>query len=358
MLRERVFFQITGKGVRSVGKALHSFLTFRGVGLYICLVDLRKMSERIRISNESLNCYKTWIRTAGVELGQFHRNPVMLWMHMRGLIIGCIKDIRVDGEDITGVPFFDEVTEESRRAKAQWEKGTLRMGSPNFEVLETSDAPELMKEGQMAPTITRCKLLEYSMVDIGGNDDNIRLQYEGEELKTENAGAMLALALNNKKHFSKNKKMDETKIQAIALMLGMNAESSLEDVQKEVKNLLLAKTECETLRGEVVKLQAEVKGLKQAGIASMVDEAIALGKIDAGNRDHFVDLGEKVGAESLKLTLEAMRVGAKPSMLLGKRADTKSAKKWTEMSDEELKLMRDENKRLYREEFGVECVIA
>ena len=39
------------------------------------------MSERIRISNEELNCYGTWIRTAGLELSQFRRNPVMLWMH-------------------------------------------------------------------------------------------------------------------------------------------------------------------------------------------------------------------------------------------------------------------------------------
>ena len=77
-------------------------------------------SKRIRITNETLNCYGTWIRTAGVELKQFERNPVLLWMHQRGTVIGMIRDIRVEGDEITGEPYFDEVREESRLAKQQW----------------------------------------------------------------------------------------------------------------------------------------------------------------------------------------------------------------------------------------------
>ncbi len=37
--------------------------------------------------------------------------------------------------------------------------------------------------GQTCPTVTKSRLVEYSMVDIGGNDDNLRLVYEGKELK-------------------------------------------------------------------------------------------------------------------------------------------------------------------------------
>ena len=67
------------------------------------------MAKRIRISNESLNCYGTWVKTSGIDLSQFERNPVLLYMHRRGVIIGCIKDIRVEGDEITGEPYFDEV---------------------------------------------------------------------------------------------------------------------------------------------------------------------------------------------------------------------------------------------------------
>ena len=66
---------------------------------------------RIRISDETLNCYGTWIRTEGVDLTQYQKNPVMLWMHWRGVIIGTIKDIRVENGEITDEPVFDEVRE-------------------------------------------------------------------------------------------------------------------------------------------------------------------------------------------------------------------------------------------------------
>lgn len=52
------------------------------------------MAKRIIISDESVNCYGTWVKTDGVDISQYERNPVLLWMHWRGIIIGCIKDIK------------------------------------------------------------------------------------------------------------------------------------------------------------------------------------------------------------------------------------------------------------------------
>ena len=51
------------------------------------------MAKRIVISDESVNCYGTWISTEGMDISQYEKNPVLLWMHWRGVIIGCIKDI-------------------------------------------------------------------------------------------------------------------------------------------------------------------------------------------------------------------------------------------------------------------------
>ena len=96
------------------------------------------MAKRIVISDESVNCYGTWISTAGMDISQYERNPVLLWMHWRGVIIGCIKDVKKEEGRVTGEPWFDEVREESKQAKAQWEKGTLRMASANVDVLEYS----------------------------------------------------------------------------------------------------------------------------------------------------------------------------------------------------------------------------
>ena len=320
---------------------------------------------RIRISDETLNCYGTWIRTEGVDLTQYQKNPVMLWMHWRGVIIGTIKDIRVENGEITGEPVFDEVREESKQAKQQWEKGSLRMGSPNFEVIEVSDDPALLKQGQRRPTITKCKLVEYSMVDIGGNDNNIRLTYANKELKLAEGEDCEVLPLLKEPIINPNNKSKmNQELQAIALMLGLSAEATLTDVQKQVRTLLELKKENETLGNEVKTLKEQLDGIQLSGITSMVDEAIKAGKFTADKKNHFVELGKKVGAESLKMTLDSMSVSMKPSTILNKPSAggaPKQYQKLSEVPEAELKLMREEDKeqykRLYKAEYGFECNI-
>lgn len=321
--------------------------------------------NRIRISDETLNEYDTWIKTSGIVLAQFKRNPVMLWMHMRGVIIGYIKDIRVENGEITGEPFFDEVREESKLAKQQWEKGSLRMGSPYFEIIETSDDPALLKQGQRRPTITKCKLVEYSMVDIGGNDNNIRLAHTGNELKLAKGEDCPVLPLLKESIINPNNKSKmNQELQAIALMLGLSADATLTDVQKQVRILLEHKNANEKLRTEVKTLQDQLDAIQLSGITSMVDEAVKAGKFTADKKGHFVELGKKVGAESLKLTLDAMSVSMKPSTILNKPSAGGTPKQYQKLSDvpeAELKLMREEDKeqykRLYKAEYGFECDI-
>lgn len=67
--------------------------------------------ERVRISNESVNCYGTRILTSGIDLAQYQRNPVLLYMHERGKVVGLVKDLKVEGQDVTGELVFDEATD-------------------------------------------------------------------------------------------------------------------------------------------------------------------------------------------------------------------------------------------------------
>lgn len=318
--------------------------------------------DRIRISDETLNCYGTWIKTDGIIIEQFQKNPVMLWMHLRGIIIGYMKDIRIENEEITAEPFFDEIREESRIAKKQWEKGSLRMGSPGFDIIETSDAPGLLKEGQTRPTITKCKLVEFSLVDIGGNDNNIRLTYANKELKLSHGEDCEFLPLLNQTKTLKRNNMNQ-EIQAIALMLGLSTDTTLADVQKEIRLLLEHKTANKTLRENLDTLTKEMDAIKLSGITTMVDEAIKSGKISADKKEHFVNLGKAVGSESLKLTIDSMYCGMRPSTILGKKSTGTSGRyeNWSQVPPEELKLMREENpdeyRRLYKAEFGCDCII-
>lgn len=54
------------------------------------------MSKRVRISNDSLNSYGSRVLTSGMSVEQYCRNPVLLYMHQRGNVIGYVKDLRVE----------------------------------------------------------------------------------------------------------------------------------------------------------------------------------------------------------------------------------------------------------------------
>ena len=146
-------------------------------------------SNRVRLTNDSLNSYGTRVLTDGLDIEQYNRNPVLLWMHQRGQVIGTLTDIQKEHGEITAQLNFDEASELSQRCKKQWEFGSLRMVSVGIDILEWSNDPNLAVEGQTMATITKSKLTEVSVVDIGANDDAIRLNYQGQQLNLSAGGA-------------------------------------------------------------------------------------------------------------------------------------------------------------------------
>lgn len=308
---------------------------------------------RVRISDESLNCYGTWVKTDGIDLTQYKRNPILLYMHQRGLAIGTVEDIRVENGEVTGELKFDGVREESRFSKQQIEAGTLKMVSPGFEVYEASDALELRKPGQKIKTVTRCRLQEVSVVDIGGNDNNLVLNYQGNILNLQAGGECASfLKLDNT-----DAQKEEYQMKLIALKLGLPEAASEQEVLAKLDILLGYKTANETLK-------TELDQLKLAGITQMVDGAITAGKFTADKKEHFLTLGKSIGAESLKLTLDAMQSVTKPMQLVRPTggASMQATGEYNKLSDvpaEQLKLMRTENpdqyKALYKAEYGVDC---
>lgn len=326
------------------------------------------MAKRIRISNETLNCFGTWVKTDGVDLEQFRRNPVMLWMHWRGIIIGNIRDLKVEGAEITGEPYFDEVRDESKQAKQQWDKGTLKMCSPYFEIVESSDDPVLLKPGQTRPTITRCRLMEVSMVDMGGNDDNIvMLSYRGDELKLATGEDCTALPLlktdGGQTPPSNNSKTKETMnadFKAIALKLGLPETATETEILARIGILQGHQT-------ANMELRKQLDEIRLASVTQMVDEAIKAGKFNADKREHFIGLGKTMGADSLKLTLDSMATATKPMQLLntgggGASSAGMASGQWgklSEVPESQLKLMRENDparyRELYKAEYGIDC---
>lgn len=310
------------------------------------------MGKRVRITNESVNSYGFRVLTAGIDLEQYKRNPVLLYMHERGNVIGYVKDLVAGNGEVTGELVFDEASELSRRCKKQYEVGSLRMVSIGLDPKETSEAKELLLEGQTRPTVTKSKLIEVSLVDIGANDDAIVMKNDGTTIELEKDGNCLLPLLNNKP--LNQTTMD---LKAIALKLGLPETADEATILAKIAEL---QREAEAS----VTLKAENDKLKLASITTLVDTAVADKKITVENREHFINLGKTVGAEELTKTLAAMSPNVKLSGIINPgigAAAQGSYTKLSEVPEAELQKLRSENKaeykRLFKAEYGYECEI-
>lgn len=336
------------------------------------------MSKRVRISNDSLNSYGTRVLTAGMNVEQYCRNPVLLYMHERGNVIGYVKDVKVENDEVTGELVFDEATELSKRCKKQFEFGSLKMVSAGLDIIEMSEDAAHLVVGQTSPTITKSKLFEVSLVDIGANDDALVLKKDGKritlgrdgecplpELTTLKTGCaqqseqapLHSLAQSFSNNHQKSKSEMEQK--AIALQLGLPETATEAEIKAKLGELKAAKE-------ENAKLQKEKDALTLANITSLVEKAIGEKRIGAEKKQQFIDLGKKIGAEELENTFSAMSPQVKLSAVLGQHGTAKTDvpvtyKKLSEVPGDKLLEMReqqqDEYKRLYKAEYGMECEI-
>ena len=60
--------------------------------------------KRVRISNNSLNSYGSRVLTEGMDVQQYCRNPVLLYMHERGNVIDYVKDLKVENDEPVKYP--------------------------------------------------------------------------------------------------------------------------------------------------------------------------------------------------------------------------------------------------------------
>ena len=312
-------------------------------------------SNRVRLTNDSLNSYGTRVLTDGLDIEQYNRNPVLLWMHQRGQVIGTLTDIQKEHGEITAQLNFDEASELSQRCKKQWEFGSLRMVSVGIDILEWSDDPNLAVEGQTMATITKSKLTEVSVVDIGANDDAIRLNYQGQQLNLSAGGACPLPSLYNQSNQPQSTYPTEMDTKVLALKLGLPEGADETAIYAKIDEIKATSAEVETLR-------AEKEAVIQREVEALVDGAIAEKKIELKMRDHFLQLGKSVGADNLRTTLQSMSPREKLSATLNSSGQAVQPKTYAKLSDvpsEELMQLResdpDRYKQLYKAEYGIDC---
>jgi len=307
-------------------------------------------SRDVVISTERVNCYGSRVITLGIDFEQYKRNPILLYMHTRGLPIGRVDNVRVEENKLLGTLVFDTLDPESKKIADKWDNNFLRMVSPYLEVLETSTEVELVVEGQTRSTVTKSRLMEISVVDIGGNNDALPLQlgYEGNVLKLaanidSNALPILQLKSDPNEGINSINNLKTKQMKQILLALGLNEAATSDQAVSAIEALKL-----QAQTGENVKLQA---------ITGLVDAAIADKRITADKKEHFVKLGKALGLEDLTSTLSLLHPATKPTDVIDNSKDgEKVALKWADLTPEKAaKLKKEEPEKyivLFRDEFG------
>ena len=323
------------------------------------------MAKEGIITTSGLNCYGGRVLTSGGNLTQFEKNPVLLYMHRRGfdgktMPIGRIENLRIDGDKLIGTPVFDEKDEFARQIGQKWEDGFLRMFSAGIEIIETSAEASLMLPGQTRPTITKWKLEEVSIVDIGGNDEALRLSYQGKILNLfAGEDSDVLPILSDKEHaegtapeasFNNQNNKNNSMNKEILQLLGLTETAS---EQEAVNALRLLKEKAD-----------KAESLQLASINALVDGAVADKRITADKKEHFVTLGKTSGIEALRTTLELMQPQRKPTEVIRQTTDQpaggehKTYSKLSEVPASEVASLKESNPteyaRLYRAEYGIE----
>ena len=315
--------------------------------------------RRVRITNDRLNSYGSRVLTSGLDVKQYERNPVLLYMHERGNVIGYVKDLEKTDSEVTGELVFDEASELSIRCKKQWDFGSLKMVSAGLDIVELSDDPLLLLEGQTSPTVTKSKLYEVSLVDIGANDDAIVLKKDGKQITLGKDSACPLPLLAKKKEPLIQQNEEEMEMKSIAKQLGLAETASAEEISAKIETMKSETSELSKMKESRDRLELEM-------VTGMVSKAIEDGKLNPSKKEFFLTLGKELGHERLQELLDGMSVTKHASLKAMVNSTSgvqvqdgwSKYKKLSEVPCGEIMKLKTESpaeySRLYKSEYGMD----
>ncbi|MDR0436976.1 MAG: hypothetical protein LBH22_01600 [Bacteroidales bacterium] len=127
------------------------------------------MKHTFILSDESVNDLGIVVLTNGIQLGNFLKNPVLLYKHDRESgVIGRWENIRIEGNKLLGEAVFDESDELGKKIKLKVENGFLRSASIGIENV-------IIEDINGVKTAISSVLVECSIADIPANKNAVKL---------------------------------------------------------------------------------------------------------------------------------------------------------------------------------------
>lgn len=260
------------------------------------------MTHTFVVSDEAVNLYGFRVLTKGINLDQFKLNPIMLYMHNRSAyqptgdeVIGRWENIRIEGTKLLADAVFDESSTLGKKIAEKVKGGFIRMASIGIRKREISDAKEHLLPGQTRPTVTKSDLDEISIVDIGGNNNALKLYgNNGEDIELEEL------------NFKSTPNMSELKSVNIALGLSPDAAEA-----ETLVAIATMKTDKEKAETKLSSLETAQEQAHKVEADALLLKATKLGLID----DTMVPVYETLFAKDHVNTKQALEtlLATKPS---------------------------------------------
>lgn len=264
------------------------------------------MSKPFVFNDENVyNSYGFRTDNAGIYLGRFLKNPVMLDGHWNdtGAVVGRWNDTKIVGSDLQGDPEFDIADERANKIAGKVERGFLKACSMGLIF-----NPEYMqREPNGKWVLTKSELLEVSIVAVPSNANAIRLYVEKDgdyHLMSEDEIKMCLSGIHVDNNFSKNENHTMKKIVlSVAALVALSLDKSItnpsEGVDENVVNNAIndLKSRLDNSEQKLSAANLALKTLQDAAAAQkllaaekIVDDAIAAGKIDATAKADWLKL--------------------------------------------------------------------
>jgi hypothetical protein len=204
------------------------------------------------ISDESVNRFGFKVKTSGINIDKFVKNPVMFYNHNReGGVIGRWENVHSDNGRLIATPVFDETDELGHKISGKVENGFIRAASIGIEPIDI-DAND--------NTVILSELVECSICDVPSNGNALMLYQNGQQVKSKEFYLNLNLIKNQ------NPMKDEDVKKIIAALL-LKDDASIDDILSAINSLSAAESPAAIVEN-AIKMNA-IKPYEKSGLLKM-----------------------------------------------------------------------------------------
>ena len=231
--------------------------------------------------------------SGGSWLQDDYKGPIGRWENIRVENNQLLADAVLDVDDETGATINNKI-----------EKDFIRAASIGFRILKTSEDPADMVPGQCRPTITKCELVEISIVDFPANKNALCLYDQSGkriELKDEAEFESAQLSLINRNPIQPSNIMKLKLTSALVTLAALFGKTIEPNQTLEVE---MTETQLSDINGKLAKLAeleaslateklaAETANASLVSLTATIDAALAANKVEVGAT---ADLSAKTG---------------------------------------------------------------